>query len=322
MELGQLEAFVEVARHGSFTRAASNLFLTQPSLSARIHALEMEIGESLFHRMGRGVRLTESGKILLPYAERALETIKSGREALKSAQSISSGKLQIGSARVLSTYVLPEILEAFHRRYPGIDVTIKTGRSSEVLEMVRNEEVQIGMARTIVHPDIETIHLYDEEIALVVHPDHPFVKKGKASIEDIGRQPLILYDKGSTYFVLIEEVCRELGIVPKVIMNLDSVEATKQMIERGLGVSFLPKNSLKKDLEMGTLAVIGLTEGKEVSLPTSAMVRRSKNYAPAVVAFLEVLQKIYDAPMPFLQGYTTWEASAQQPEAEKARVAS
>jgi len=308
MELGQLEAFVDVARYGSFTRAASNLFLTQPSLSARIHSLEREIGESLFHRMGRGVRLTDAGKTLLPYAERALESLRSGKEALQSAQSISSGKLHLGSARVISTYVLPEIVEAFHKRYPGIDVTIKTGRSTEVLEMVRDEEVQIGLSRTLVHPEVVSAHLYDEEIVLATHPDHPFAIKGEASIQDIGHEPLILYDKGSTYFVMIEETCREVGIVPNVKMNLDSVEATKQMIERGLGISFLPKNSMRRELEIGTLAMIKLTEGQQVKLPTSVIVRRSKNYAPAVIAFLELLQQIYEADMPFLAGYTVWEA--------------
>ncbi len=308
MELGQLEAFVEVARYGSFTRAANNLFLTQPSLSARIHSLEREIGESLFHRMGRGVRLTDAGKTLLPYAERALEALRSGKEALQSAQSISSGRLHLGSARVISTYVLPEIVEAFHKRYPGIDVTIKTGRSTEVLEMVRDEEVQIGLSRTLVHPEVVSAHLYDEEIVLATHPDHPFATKGEASIQDIGHEPLILYDKGSTYFVMIEEACREVGIVPNVKMNLDSVEATKQMIERGLGISFLPKNSMRRELEVGTLAMIKLTEGQQVKLPTSVIVRRSKNYAPAVIAFLGLLQQIYDADMPFLAGYITWEA--------------
>ena len=103
MEIGQLEAFVEVARSGSFTRAAQSLYLTQPSLSARIHALEREVGDILFHRMGRGVRLADAGKTLLPYAERVLDTLHTAKEALHSTQSTSSGRLRLGSARTLST---------------------------------------------------------------------------------------------------------------------------------------------------------------------------------------------------------------------------
>ena len=312
MEIGQLEAFLEVARLGSFTRAAQNLYLTQPSLSARIHALEREIGESLFHRMGRGVRLTDAGRALLPYVERALDTLKSGKEALEASQDASSGKLHIGSARIIGTYVLPDILDAFHRRYPGIDVTIKTGRSFEVLEMVVSEEVQVGLTRSLVHSEIESIHLYDEEIVLVTHPDHPFAIRGEASIYEVGHQPLILYDKESTYFVLIDRVCREAGILPNVKMNLDSVEATKHMLERGLGISFLPKNSIHLELERQTLAEIKLSGGYEVKLPTSIMVRRSKSYSAPVLAFLEVLQQIYEMPMPFLDGHRGWPAAAQE----------
>ncbi len=307
MELRQLEAFVEVARSGNFSRAADSLFLTQPSLSARIHALEREVDDTLFHRMGRGVRLTDAGKTLLPYAERALEILRTGKEALESARTISSGKLHLGSGRVISTYVLPEIVEAFHHRYPGIDITIKTGRSTEVLEMVRTEDVQIGLARTLVHPEIESEHLYDEEIVLVTHPDHPFARRGTADIHDIGREPLIQYHKGSAYFVMIEEVCRASGIAPHVVMNLDSIEATKRMIELGLGVSFLPVHSLRRELELGTLARIELAEGYQINMPISVIVRRAKHYAPGIVAFLELLKSIFRAPMSFLDGHRSGE---------------
>ena len=159
MEFGQVEAFITVAKFGSFTKASEALFLTQPSLSARIKSLEKELGEILFHRIGRGVKLTEAGTTLLPYAERSFENLKDGKDALHSARTVSSGKLNLASARVISTYVLPEIVKQFHEQYPGIDVTIKTGRSSEVLQMIQQEEAQIGLSRTLVHPEIFSSHL-------------------------------------------------------------------------------------------------------------------------------------------------------------------
>jgi DNA-binding transcriptional LysR family regulator len=299
MESGQIEAFINVAKFGSFTKASEALFLTQPSLSARIKSIEKELGEILFHRIGRGVKLTDAGKTLLPYAERSFENLKAGKNALHSARTISSGQLNLASARVISTYVLPEIVKQFHEEYPGIDVTIKTGRSSEVLQMVQQEEAQIGLSRTVVHPEIFSSHLYDEEIVLASHPNHPFAIKGTASIQDIGREPLILYDKGSTYFIMIEKACQEFGIIPNIIMNLDSVEATKQMLERGLGISFLPVNSMKRELEMGMLAIIKLAAGHQVKLPTSVIIRKSKIYAPAVIAFLELLKDIYNVEIQF-----------------------
>ncbi len=293
MEIGQLEAFLQVVQHHSFSRAAEALELTQPSLSARILALEREIGEPLFQRMGRGVRLTEAGRAFLPYVERALEALRDAMDAVDSTHHESTGKLRIGSARAISAYVLPRILETFHRTHPGVDVAIKTGRSSEVLEMVLSEEVQVGLTRTMVHQDIESRHLYNEHVVLVTHPSHGFAKAGFASIYDVAHEPLILYDKDSSYFVLINKVVREAGIVPNVQMDLDSIEATKRMIERGLGISFLPYNSILTELEQETLATVPLREGHDVVLPTSAMVRKAASHGAVVDAFMHLLYSLY-----------------------------
>ncbi|MBI4203149.1 MAG: LysR family transcriptional regulator [Chloroflexi bacterium] len=293
MEIGQLEAFLQVVQHHSFSRAAEALELTQPSLSARILALEREMGEPLFQRMGRGVRLTEAGRAFLPYVERALESLRDAMDAVDATRHPSTGKLRIGSARAICAYVLPRILEAFHKTHPGVDVAIKTGRSSDVLDMVVSEEVQVGLTRTMVHQDIESRHLYDEHVVLVTHPSHPFVRAGVASIYDVAHEPLILYDKESSYFVLINRVVREAGIVPNVQMDLDSIEATKRMIERGLGISFLPYNSILSELELETLATIPLKEGYNVVLPTSVMVRRAARQGAVVDAFLELLYSMY-----------------------------
>jgi DNA-binding transcriptional LysR family regulator len=293
VEIGQLEAFLAVVRHHSFSRAAEELGMTQPSLSARIIALERDLGESLFHRLGRGVRLTDAGRAMLPYVERSLDTLRHAREALGANRSASSGKLYIGAARAISAYVLPGILETFRQQYPGIEMAIKTGRSSEVLQMVLSEQIQVGIARGLVHPEVVTTHLYDEQVVLVTHPEHRFVRTGTASIYEVATEPLILYDKESTYFLLIDRVCREAGIVPNIQMDLDSIEATKRMIERGLGISFLPLNSLHRELAMGALARVQLQEGYEVTLPTAVMVRRSGSYGAIVTAFTDLLRDLY-----------------------------
>ncbi|MFQ5860261.1 MAG: LysR family transcriptional regulator [Dehalococcoidia bacterium] len=291
MELGQLEAFVKVVETGNFSRAAGTLHITQPSLSARILGLERELGGPLFHRIGRGVRLTELGRAFLPYVERALETLNSGRETLSSIRSASRGKLHIGSARVICTYVLPEMLERFRERHPGVEVSIRTGRSTEVLEMVLSGEVDMGFARALVHPQVRSLHLYDEHIVLVTHPSHPFAATRQASIYDVAYEPLILYDRDSTYFVLIDRICRDAGIVPTIEMELDSVEATKRMIEQGLGISFLPRNSIRSELSAGSLVEVAIKEKHQVALPTALILRKTQGYGVLVNAFLETLRE-------------------------------
>ena len=301
MEISQLEAFLMAEERGSFRRAAETLHLSQPSLSARVHALEEELGVPLFHRMGRGVRLTEMGKALLPYIERAMEALRQGRDVVENARHASGGVLNMASARNIGTYTLPAMLEQFRRQYPSINVHISIGRSADVLQMVLKEEVQLGLARALNHPDIVTTYLYDEDISLATSPDHPFAKRGEASIYEVAREPLILYDRDSSYFVLINQVCRAAGISPRVEMTLDSIEATKHLVELDMGISFLPRSGVRHELEHDTLRLIPLTEGYKVTLPTAVLVRRAQHYSPTVLAFLKVLQQIYNVDIPLLE---------------------
>ena len=294
MEVNQVETFLQVAQLGSFSRAAEALGLTQPTLSTRIRLLEIDVGQRLFERLGRGVRLTEAGRAFYPYAERSLTVLREGREAILASQRPDRGRLRIGTARVVGAYMLPDILSRFRKEYPGIDVTILTGRSHEVLQMVLDEDVHVGIGRALVHPEIESTYLYDEDVVFVTHPEHPLAARKEATICEIAHEPLILYDKESTYYILITRVCREAGIVPKVIMNLDSVEATKKMIERGLGVSFLPASAVKSELAAGTLVYLPLADGHRVTLPTSLMTRKTNHMHPLVETFLTQVKRSID----------------------------
>ncbi|MBM3945472.1 MAG: LysR family transcriptional regulator [SAR202 cluster bacterium] len=301
MELAQLEAFVEAATRGSFHRAARALYVSQPSVSARVRALEDELGGPLFHRHGRGVRLTDTGRRFLPYAQQALDALDEGKELMRTAMLNQGGVLKIAAARGIGTYTLPGILEVLRERHPEIKPHIAVGRSRDVLGMVVTEEAQVGLARELTHPDIVSAQLYDEEIVLVTHPKHRFANREDVDIAEVAREPFILYDPGSAYFLLIERVCREAGIVPRVEMRLDSVDATKRMVELGLGISFLPRSGIRREADQGSLSVIPLAPEYRVTLPTCVLVRRQQHYSPSVLALLRVLEDMYDKEIPFIQ---------------------
>jgi len=305
MEFPQLEAFLEAASRGSFRRAAYALYLSQPSVSARIQTLEDEVGVALFHRTARGVRLTNMGQVFLPFAQRSMETLRRGREVLESVCQASAGILNMATARVIGTYVLPETLQKFQHLYPETNLHIKVGGSLDVLQMVVDEEVQLGLARFMQHPDVDALHLYDEEAVLVVHPDHSFANTGVAAMFAVAQEPLILYDPGdpgSSYFQFINRVCRDAGVTPKVEMNLDSVEAAKNMVQLGLGISFLPRSGVRQELESGTLTLIDVAEVPPVLLPTYVLLRRGQQHGPVVVAFLNLLQETYKVQIPIPAG--------------------
>ncbi|MHB8378109.1 MAG: LysR family transcriptional regulator [Dehalococcoidia bacterium] len=298
MDLGQIEAFVQVAQHRSFSKAAESLFLTQPSVTARIQSLERDLGETLFERNGRGVRLTEMGAAFLPYARRALKALQDGRDALDGMRNLELGTLKLGSALTVSTYVLPRILKKYCSLYPGVEVSVQTGRSEQVLQMVLNDDVHCALERTVHHAEIVTLPLYEDDLVLVAAPQHRFAKTGTATIEDVGREALILFDKGSSYTGLIQNVFRQNGVVPRTMMELDTIEATKKMVEEGLGIAMLPKVSTQRELEIGTLVPVAVADAAMPRRQISLIYRRNRKHLRSVQAFFSLLAEMFDVPLP------------------------
>ena len=298
MDLGQIEAFVQVAQHRSFSKAADSLFLTQPSVTARIQSLERDLGESLFVRNGRGVRLTEMGTAFLPFARRALKALQEGRDALDGMRNLDIGTLKLGSALTVSTYVLPKILKQYCATYPGVEVSVHTGRSEQVLQMVLSDDVHCALERTVHHPDIVTVPLYEDDLVLASAPQHRFAKSGTATIEEAGREQLILFDKGSSYSQLIQGVFRQHGIVPHTLMELDTIEATKKMVEEGLGIALLPKVSTEREFAQGTLSSITITNATMPRRQISLIFRKNRKHTRAVLAFFTLLSEQFATQIP------------------------
>ena len=298
LDFGQLEAFVQVAAHNSFSRAAEALQLTQPSITARIQSLERVLGEELFERSGRGVSLSDAGTVFLPHAERILQMLQEAKDNLEEVRSVQAGSLRLGSALTVSTYVLPRILRTFHSRHAGVEVVVHTGRSEQVLKMLLSDEVQVGLVGSLTHPDVESINLYADEVILVSDPEHPFAANGEATIEEVGSQPVILSDRGSSYYSLIHGFFRQAGVVPNVAMELDSIEATKRMVEEGLGIALLPRVCLERELKQGLLAEVAVTNAPAISRQIALIYRKSRKQARTVHAFLDVLQSMYGLDLP------------------------
>lgn len=298
VDLGQVEAFVQVAQLRSFSKAAEALFLTQPSVTARIQSLERDLGEPLFERNGRGVRLTEMGSTFLPYARRALKALQEGRDAIDGLRNLDIGTLKLGSALTVSTYVLPRILKSYCSMYPGVEVSVHTGRSEQVLQMVLSDEVHCALERTVHHSDIVTVPLYEDDVVLAVAQGHRFSEKGVATIEDVGRESLILFDRGSSYNQLIQGMFRQHGIVPRTVMEMDTIEATKKMVEEGLGIALLPKVSTEREFELGSLCPIAISNATMPRRQISLIFRKNRKHPRAVQAFIELLTEQFRASLP------------------------
>jgi DNA-binding transcriptional LysR family regulator len=262
MLLSQVEAFLTVAERRSVSAAAEVLYVTQPALTTRIKKLERELGIELFVRTARGMRLTQEGRAFRPHAQRALQSLAEGRELLRELREGHVGELLVGAAPAISTYVLPHVLRRFQGIFPNVHLIVRTGHSEEVLEMVLREQVQIGLVRELPHPALRSVPLYEDEIVLVVHPGHRFADERSIVVHELGAERLILFDRTSSYFVLTSAFFREAGIVPRGVMELDNVDATKKMVEHGLGIAFLPYTAVRGELATGTLQEV-VIEGYE-----------------------------------------------------------
>jgi DNA-binding transcriptional LysR family regulator len=252
----------------------------------------------MFERNGRGVRLTEMGSAFLPFARRSLKALQEGRDALDGMRNLDIGTLKLGSALTVSTYVLPKILKRYCTTYPGVEVSVHTGRSEQVLQMVLSDDAHCALERTVHHPEIITVPLYEDDLVLVSAPGHRIAKTGTATIEEVGREPLILFDKGSSYNQLIQGVFRQHGIVPHTLMELDTIEATKKMVEEGLGIALLPKVSTEREFEQGSLVPIAMSNATMPRRQISLIFRKNRKQTRAVTAFFTLLADMYEVTIP------------------------
>jgi DNA-binding transcriptional LysR family regulator len=290
IQLVQVEGFLEVARRGSVSRAAEALFITQPTLTARLHGLEKELGTPLFLRTPHGMRLTDAGRAWIPFAERALRALVDGRDALEQVMTASAGHLMIAAAPAVSTYVLPELLERFVARHPRVEVSVRTGHSEDVVDLVVRDEVQLGLGRTIRHPDLELRPFHTEELVLVCAPDHPFTKRKDVAMAEVAVQKLIMFDRTSSYYEITQGAFLSAGVKLRGLMELDSIEAAKKMVERGLGVALLPGTAVAREVEGGTLSVVAMQDAPPMHNSIVVFRRRDAGEPAGIVAaFLELL---------------------------------
>jgi DNA-binding transcriptional LysR family regulator len=293
MLLSEITAFVEVARQGSISRAAEVLFVTQPTLTARIQNLESDLGERLFTRSRQGMRLTDTGRAFLPYVHRAMQALEEGQRLVADRRRGGTGELVLGTAPSVGTYALPLVLKRFAAEHPTVRLVVKTGHSEDILGMVLRSEVQLGLMRPLRHPDLELRPVYDDVMVLVVHPGHPFASTGSVSLEAIRGQSLLLFDRSSSYHDLTSAMFRGAGVAPRSLMELDSIEATKKMVEQGLGVALLPLTAVAGELAAGTLRRVDIVDAAPIRREIVATRRRDAGppLGP-VAAFMDLLPEI------------------------------
>jgi DNA-binding transcriptional LysR family regulator len=294
--LPQIEAFLEVARRQNLSRAAEALFVSQPTLTARLQSLEAALGEQLFVRTRRGMRLTEAGDAFLPYAEHALRALADGRERLAELRRGVAGRLVLGAPPTVSTYTLPALLARFSAAHPGVRLAVKTGTSEEILDMVLHDQVQLGIIRALANQEIESIPLYTDTLVLIAGPGHRLARSPagrQARMADLAGEVLVLFGRSSSYLEFTTATFRQAGVLPGSVLELDNIEAAKKMVERGLGVAMVPASTVAGELAAGTLARIELVDAAPARREIVAVRRRDAGPPTGAAAlFLDMLTEL------------------------------
>lgn len=292
MEISQVETFLAVATFGGFHRAAEALRVSQPAVSSRIKALEASLGVMLFVRSRNTLTLSTAGRVLRPYAEQLLKTASVARQAVHELQPGSDTPLQIAAGLSISVYFLPDVLKRFQQAFPRLNISIRPGHSKEVLEMVLNEEAEIGLARSLQHPEVETISLRDDPLILVAHPTLKLGKSRRARLEQVAGWPLIFYERGSSDWTLTRSLFRHAGLVPNVALEVDTIETAKRMVERGLGVSFLPLMAVGPEMRKAELTPIKLIDAEPLHRSLDLIHPRHRPLRAQAQSFLRVVREV------------------------------
>ncbi|MDH4617892.1 LysR family transcriptional regulator [Brevibacillus sp. AY1] len=246
MNIANIEAFVYVIHYNSFNKAADALFLSQPSISARIQSLERELDTQLFEREGRSFTLTEKGKQFLPFAQQILQSYKKGRQQLQQMNT-TSDEIRIGCTASVSNYVIPEIIPVIKARFPALQVRLVTSSSEVIMEKVLNKEIDVGLVRNISHPGLDSVKYLEDPIELFVYEGHPFIDKEQLTIEEIGRQTLVFFECGSFDWMRIHRLFESLDHPPHIEYQVDNLETAKKLLLKKLGIGFLPSLCVREE---------------------------------------------------------------------------
>lgn len=255
MELTPLRYFRSIAQHGHMTRAARAVGVSQPALSAVVRKLEEEVGAELLHRTGRGVELTEAGRVFLSHAEDALRRVDAGTQAVRELLGLERGSIRVGGGATATTYLLPPVVSAVRKKHPGLRFYVREAGSKAVAQAVESGELDIGIVTLPIGrggdgegaaAGLHVERLVRDELRLIVPPRHALAGKGSFKWKDLAGESIVAFEAGTAVRELVDAASSAAGVVLSVVMELRSIESIKQMVAAGIGVGFVSRFAIRE----------------------------------------------------------------------------
>jgi DNA-binding transcriptional LysR family regulator len=288
--INSLLVFHEVVRHRSFSKAAEELFISQPAVTKHIKGLEHKVGTRLIERGRGGFHLSEAGKILFKSAQKISNHLREVENHLGRLQKERHGLLRIGTTESYSKCLMPELLSGFQNLFPSIKIALDVGNSEEIeksLTAYRNDLALIGMTK--VPPKFESIPFLKEKLVLIVSPSHPMAKREKASLKAIRKFPFIIRAKGSTTRKIILKAFQELGIRPSLLIEAGSSEFIKQWVSEGKGISIIVRRIAEEEARRGLIKMVSLDE--KLDLQVVLLFLKEERANPVIKTFTHFIEE-------------------------------
>lgn len=259
LNLHLFRLFAAVARHGSFSRAADALHLSQPSVSKGVRDFEAQVGSRLLERRGAGgVTLTEAGGLLMRHAAALFAAERAAEEELAALRGLHRGTLAVGASTTVATYHLPPMLGAFHKRYPAVELRLTSANTREIAELLSARELDIALVEGPVdEPGIEVRPWREEEMVLIAAPDHRLARAtAPVATDALAEEIVIVRELGSGTRDVALAALEAHRIVPRSILEVGSTEAIKQIVAGGLGIAIVSAAAAADQIALGKLTVL------------------------------------------------------------------
>ncbi|MGE6331608.1 LysR family transcriptional regulator [Stenotrophomonas sp. NPDC077659] len=287
MNLHHLAIFHAIAETGSISAAAIRVCVSQPALSRELKDFEGRVGVVLFERLPRGMRLTEPGKVLHAYSARLFAVADSAQAAMRDFADARAGQLSMGASNTIGTYVLPRYVAGFRTQFPQVGISLFVGNTEQVAQGVADLRFTVGFVEGPIRVEGLIVEEFSrDELIPVVGAQHPLAGRRRASPADINGLPLLMREPGSGTRELIAGLLQQLDVQTGSIVEFGNTEALKQAAIHGGGIAWLPRISVVRDLQDGSLARLPV-RALGLQRPLSIIRREGAYQVPAVEAFLQ-----------------------------------
>jgi len=292
MDLRQLQILQTIAETGSFTACGRKLHVSQSAISRQILLLEEELGEPLFLRVGRRVRMTHAAESLVQLGQRVFQDVRDTVGAITDRTGELRGTLRLSGGMTVCLYVFPALLKHLRRVHPHLELRLTVAIADRSVEEIRAGRIDVGLLTLPVdQSDLVTVPALREELLLMTTPTHPLARRKKVTPQDLAEEPLVMFEAGSATRRVIDHFFASQNIEPNVVMDTENVEIIKAMVRTGLGISIVPYQAIAREVQARQFFCTPI-EGSELYRDTGWVYARANRTPRMIVELLKAFDEV------------------------------